>query len=78
MDRKADMGGGVVEGISLWVYDWMGYLGESGKNIWEMVGIGGGGESELWVEVEGDIFNGDIKSLGNGEGGSMGGAMIGA
>ena len=78
MHTEADMARAVLEGITFSLYDSIAYLRETGKNISEIVAIGGGAQSEFWLQLQADIFNADIKSLRNAEGPSMGAAMIAA
>ena len=78
MHTEADIARAVLEGITFSLYDSIAYLRETGKNISEIVAIGGGAQSEFWLQLQADIFNADIKSLRNAEGPSMGAAMIAA
>ncbi|MCU5746280.1 xylulokinase [Staphylococcus sp. SQ8-PEA] len=78
MHTQADIARAVLEGITYSLYDSISYLRQTGKSITEIISIGGGAQSQFWLQLQADIFNSTIKSLRNAEGPSMGAAMIAA
>lgn len=76
--QAADMVRAVVEGITYSLYESIAYLRQQGKDIHQIIGIGGGAKSDFWLQLQADIFNADIHKLKHEEGPSMGAAMIAA
>src|SRR5699024_5795999 len=50
----------------------------NGKNFKQLVSIGGGAKSELWLQIQADIFNKEVVRLESEQGPGMGAAMIAA
>lgn len=78
MHSLGDMARAVIEGITYSLYESIEYLRLQGKNITDVVAIGGGAKSDFWLQLQADIFNAKIYKLKHEEGPSMGAAMIAA
>ncbi|MBF7020157.1 xylulokinase [Staphylococcus sp. 18_1_E_LY] len=78
MHSLGDMARAVVEGVTYSLYESIAYLRTQGKQINEVVAIGGGAKSEFWLQLQADIFNAKVYKLKHEEGPSMGAAMIAA
>ncbi|ALS01836.1 xylulose kinase [Enterococcus silesiacus] len=50
----------------------------AGKQFQEIVSVGGGAKSELWLQIQADIFNAKIVTLKTEQGPGLGAAMIAA
>jgi len=68
----------VMEGIIFSLRDSLEIFRASGKNITEMVSIGGGAKSSVWLQMQADIFNVTVYKLKNEQGPSIGACMIAA
>lgn len=68
----------VLEGITFSLRESIDILRESGKNISEVISIGGGAKNETWLQMQADIFNAKILKLESEQGPAMGAAMLAA
>lgn len=68
----------VLEGIVFSLRDSLEIFRASGKEISEMVSIGGGAKNPSWLQMQADIFNATIYKLKNEQGPSIGACMIAA
>lgn len=66
----------VIEGITFSLRDSLEIFKTSGKEIKEIVSIGGGAKNEVWLQMQADIFNAKIHTLENEQGPSIGACMI--
>ncbi|WP_454193679.1 xylulokinase [Paenibacillus sp. Marseille-Q7038] len=71
-------GRAVLEGITFSLRESIDIIRESGKNIQEVVSIGGGAKNETWLQMQADIFNSRIVKLESEQGPAMGAAMLAA
>lgn len=76
--ERADFVRAVLEGIVFSFKDILNIYEENGKEFKELVSIGGGAKSPLWLQIQADIFNKDIIRLESEQGPGMGAAMIAA
>ncbi|MFD1465910.1 xylulokinase [Lapidilactobacillus mulanensis] len=75
---RADFIRAVLEGIVFSFRDILEIYAENGKDFKQLVSIGGGAKSPLWLQIQADIFNKDIVRLESEQGPGMGAAMIAA
>ncbi|AIQ20557.1 xylulose kinase [Paenibacillus sp. FSL H7-0357] len=68
----------VLEGITFSLRESIEIVRESGKEITEIVAIGGGAKNEAWLQMQADIFNASIIKLESEQGPAMGAAMLAA
>ncbi|ANF98281.1 xylulokinase [Paenibacillus bovis] len=68
----------VLEGITFSLRESIDILRESGKQITEVISIGGGARNETWLQMQADIFNARVVRLENEQGPAMGAAMLAA
>lgn len=68
----------VMEGITFSLRDSLEIFRASGKNITEMISIGGGAKNPVWLQMQADIFNTTIYKLKNEQGPSIGACIIAA
>jgi xylulokinase (EC 2.7.1.17) len=68
----------VMEGITFSLNESIEIFRESGKKIDKIVSIGGGSKNETWLQIQADIFNGEIIKLSSEQGPGMGAAMLAA
>ncbi len=66
----------VLEGITFSLRDTLEIFRASGKDINEIISIGGGAKNPLWLQMQADIFNATIYKLQNEQGPSIGACMI--
>lgn len=76
-DRN-DFARAVIEGVTFSFRDILNIYREQNADIDEIVSIGGGSKSDLWLQIQADIFNTPVKKLANEQGPGMGAAMIAA
>lgn len=76
--QRFDFVRSVLEGIVFSFKDILNIYEENGKKFKELISIGGGAQSSLWLQIQADILNKDIVSLDNEQGPGMGAAMIAA
>lgn len=75
---RADFVRAVLEGIVFSFRDILDIYEANGKDFSQLVSIGGGAKSPLWLQIQADIFNKDIVRLESEQGPGMGAAMIAA
>ncbi|PTM56578.1 xylulokinase [Desmospora activa] len=75
---QAHMVRSVVEGITFSLCESLAILRAQGKSVDRIVSIGGGAQSETWLQIQADIFNAEMVSLRHEEGPGMGAAMLAA
>ncbi|OMF90688.1 xylulokinase [Paenibacillus sp. FSL R7-0337] len=68
----------VLEGITFSLRESIEIVRESGKEITEVVAIGGGAKNEAWLQMQADIFGATIIKLESEQGPAMGAAMLAA
>lgn len=68
----------VIEGITFSLNESIQIFREAGKKIDTIVSIGGGAKSEIWLQIQADIFNTKIIKLDSEQGPGMGAAMLAA
>lgn len=68
----------VMEGITFSLRESIDILRQAGKEIHEVVSIGGGAKNETWLQMQADIFHADIVRLETEQGPAMGAAMLAA
>ena len=66
----------VVEGIAFSLRDTLEIFRASGKEIDDIISIGGGAKNPQWLQMQADIFNAKIYQLQNEQGPSIGACMI--
>lgn len=75
---RADFTRAVLEGIIFSFQDIFDIYAQNGKHFKQVVSIGGGAKSELWLQIQADIFNQDVVRLESEQGPGLGAAMIAA
>jgi xylulokinase len=68
----------VLEGITFSLQESIDIFRKAGKKIESVISIGGGAKSELWLQMQADIFNATVVRLENEQGPGMGAAMLAA
>ncbi|MGG7621441.1 xylulokinase [Bacillus coreaensis] len=68
----------VLEGITFSLNESIEIFRSSGKKIDSIVSIGGGAKSNVWLQMQADIFNTKIEKLSSEQGPGMGAAMLAA
>ncbi|MNO61308.1 Xylulose kinase [compost metagenome] len=68
----------VLEGITFSLRESIAIVRDSGKEITEIIAIGGGAKNEAWLQMQADIFNASIVKLESEQGPAMGAAMLAA
>ncbi len=68
----------VLEGITFSLRESIEIVRSSGKDITEIVAIGGGAKNETWLQMQADVFNASIVKLESEQGPAMGAAMLAA
>ncbi len=68
----------VLEGITFSLRESLEIMRQSGKEITEIVAIGGGSLNETWLQMQADIFEAPVVKLENEQGPAMGAAMLAA
>ena len=75
---KADFARSVMEGITFSFKDILTIYQQHDNPISKVVAIGGGAKSDLWLQMQADIFDVPVVSLKNEQGPGLGAAMIAA
>lgn len=75
---RSDFARSVIEGITFSLNESIEIFRGQGKDISKVVAIGGGAKSDLWLQIQADIYNAEVVTLGNEHGPGMGAAMIAA
>jgi len=73
---KKDMLRAVMEGVTYSLKDCMEIIKETGIKVDEVRASGGGGKSELWRQMQADMFNCDVCTINSSEGGALGVAIL--
>lgn len=68
----------ILEGITFSLNESVEIFRASGKNINEIISIGGGAKSDTWLQMQADIFNANVIKLESEQGPGMGAAMLAA
>ncbi|ESV53906.1 D-xylulose kinase [Streptococcus agalactiae LMG 14747] len=69
----------VIEGITFSLKDCLELIqSQRGKEFETIISIGGGAKSDIWLQIQSDIFNKDIICLDEEQGPAMGAAMLAA
>ncbi len=68
----------VLEGITFSLQESIDIFRKANKKIDCVISIGGGAKSELWLQMQADIFNAKVVRLENEQGPGMGAAMLAA
>ncbi|MDP4098046.1 xylulokinase [Paenibacillus sp. P96] len=68
----------VLEGITFSLRESIDILWSTGKEVTEVVSIGGGARSELWLQMQADVFNATVIKLESEQGPALGAAMLAA
>lgn len=68
----------VLEGITFSLNESVEIFRENGKQINEIISIGGGAKNEVWLQMQADIFNAKVVKLKSEQGPGMGAAMLAA
>jgi xylulokinase len=76
--QKRDFVRAVIEGIVFSINESVEIFRNYGKTIDTVVSIGGGAKSDLWLQIQADVFNAKVVKLQNEQGPGMGAAMIAA
>ncbi|MFC6316111.1 xylulokinase [Lapidilactobacillus achengensis] len=76
--ERSDFVRAVLEGIVFSFKDILDIYAANGKNFKQLVSIGGGAKSPLWLQIQADIFNKDIVRLESEQGPGLGAAMLAA
>ncbi|MDR7240203.1 xylulokinase [Neobacillus drentensis] len=76
--QKGDFTRAVMEGIVFSINESVEIFRNYGKTIDTVISIGGGAKSELWLQIQADVFNARVVKLQNEQGPGMGAAMIAA
>ncbi|MDD9149678.1 MULTISPECIES: xylulokinase [unclassified Sporolactobacillus] len=76
--NRGDFARAVMEGITFSINDTVTIFRKNQKKVDTIVSIGGGAKSELWLQMQADIFNATVVSLTNEQGPGMGAAMLAA
>ncbi|WP_204123187.1 xylulokinase [Lacticaseibacillus mingshuiensis] len=75
---RADFVRAVLEGITFSFRDILEIYAANGKTFKQLVSIGGGAKSPLWLQMQADVFNTPIVRLTSEQGPGLGAAMLAA
>lgn len=76
--QKADLLRSVIEGITFSLRDSMEIINSYGKDIREIVSVGGAAKNDAWLQIQADIFNRDVYILESAQGPGIGACYIAA
>jgi len=76
--KRIDFVRAVMEGITFSLNESIDIFRQSGKEIGSIVSIGGGAKSDVWLQMQADIFNAKITLLSSEQGPAMGAAILAA
>ncbi|WP_080875666.1 xylulokinase [Oceanobacillus timonensis] len=68
----------VMEGITFSLNESVEIFRENGKVIDRIIAIGGGAKSDIWLQIQADIYNAAVIKLSSEQGPGMGAAMLAA
>lgn len=74
--RRQDMIRSVLEGVTYSLLDCLSIIRELGVTITEVRASGGGARSELWRQIQADMFSTDITTINSSEGPALGAALL--
>ncbi len=74
--KKVHFAKAVLEGITFSLRDTLEIFRASGKEVKEIISIGGGAKNPFWLQMQADIFNATIYKLNNEQGPSIGACII--
>lgn len=69
---EEDFSRATIEGITYSLYESIVYMRARGRQIDEIISIGGGAKNSFWLQMQADIFNAKVTALKYEEGPSMG------
>jgi len=75
---RGDFARAVVEGITFSLNESVEIFRSQGKEISKVIAMGGGAKSDLWLQIQADVFNAEVVTLKNEQGPGMGAAMLAA
>ena len=73
---KNDMLRSVMEGVGYSLLDCMDVINEMGITVDEVRASGGGGKSEVWRQIQADMFNSEVITINSSEGPALGVAIL--
>lgn len=76
LHTRGDMARAVIEGITFSLFETICFMRAQGKEISEIVAIGGGAKNDFWLQLQADVFNAKIHKLKYEEGPCMGAAIL--
>src|SRR5699024_7111507 len=68
----------ILEGITFSLNESLELFRNNGKKIDSIISIGGGAKSDIWLQIQADIFDTKIITLQNEQGPGIGAAMLAA
>ena len=74
--NKNDMLRSVMEGVGYSLKDCMDIINEMGISVNEVRASGGGGKSEVWRQIQADMFNSEVVTINSSEGPALGVAIL--
>lgn len=74
--KKNDMLRAIMEGVGYSLKDCMDVINEMGVIVDEVRASGGGGKSQLWRQIQADMFNTEVATINSSEGPSLGVAIL--
>lgn len=74
--NKNDMLRSVMEGVGYSLVDCMDIINEMGISVDEVRASGGGGKSEVWRQIQADMFNCEVVTINSSEGPALGVAIL--
>ncbi|WP_042375634.1 FGGY-family carbohydrate kinase, partial [Neobacillus jeddahensis] len=75
---RGDFTRAVIEGIVFSINESVEIFRNYGKTIDTVISIGGGAKSDVWLQIQADVFNAKVLKQKNEQGPGMGAAMIAA
>jgi xylulokinase len=74
--KKAHMIRAIMEGVGYSLKDCMDVIKEMGITVNEVRASGGGGKSEIWRQIQSDMFDSEIVTINSSEGPALGAAIL--
>lgn len=75
---RGDFARAVIEGITFSLNESVHIFREKGKTVNKVVASGGGAKSDLWLQIQADVFDAEVVTLSNEQGPGMGAAILAA
>jgi xylulokinase len=75
---RGDFARAVIEGITFSLNESVDIFRAKGKTINKVVASGGGAKSDLWLQIQADVFDAEVVTLQNEQGPGMGAAILAA